>query len=226
MHYTFRPLRVVLNPLALITKVSPQPLLLRTKAFTQCFPLLCTFRGTTSLRLFSSRANKADLQAQLNLLEAEWLDSTHTQADIDEDQVDVITEDEALEQSDIETPTSFPKHKPIKIVLNEEDLVEKFVKGSGNGGQKINKTNSNVDLLHIPSGIRVQCQKTRSLSLNRKEARKLLIRKLDDMHNGDMSKSAQKIKKIQKKKANKARRTRQKYGATGDSPPAVPDSKQ
>ncbi|CAG8831835.1 13759_t:CDS:1, partial [Racocetra persica] len=43
----------------------------------------------------------------------------------------------------------------IKIVLNEKDLIESFVKGSGNGGQKINKTSNCVDLRHVPTGVRV-----------------------------------------------------------------------
>jgi protein subunit release factor B len=43
-----------------------------------------------------------------------------------------------------------------KIVLKNEELVETFVKGSGPGGQCINKRSSCVDLRHIPTGIRVQ----------------------------------------------------------------------
>ena len=40
-----------------------------------------------------------------------------------------------------------------RIVLKDEDIEENFVKGSGPGGQKINKTNSKVQLKHIPTGI-------------------------------------------------------------------------
>ena len=64
------------------------------------------------------------------------------------------------------TNNSIPKHtsstlsndkrEPSKIVINEADLIETFVKGSGHGGQKINTTSNCVDLRHIPTGIRVQ----------------------------------------------------------------------
>ncbi|SAL97364.1 hypothetical protein [Absidia glauca] len=111
-----------------------------------------------------------------------------------------------------------PTMKPIrqKIVLNDEDLVEKFVKGSGPGGQCINKRSSCVDLRHIPTGIRVQCQQTRSLQENRGIARKLLKEKLDDLWNGSLSKNSKKSSKIAKSKARNARRAKQKYGTPKD----------
>lgn len=62
--------------------------------------------------------------------------------------------------------------------LNEDDLEESFVRGSGPGGQSINKTSNNVQLLHKPSGIRVTCQETRSLQTNRMIARKNLVEKV------------------------------------------------
>lgn len=48
------------------------------------------------------------------------------------------------------------KKERQKIVLEDQDLVEKFIKGSGPGGQAINKRVSCVELKHIPTGIIVQ----------------------------------------------------------------------
>ena len=62
--------------------------------------------------------------------------------------------------------------------IEEEDLIERFVKGSGPGGQKINKTASCVFLKHVRSGIEVKCQGGRSLQDNRFEARKRLCEAL------------------------------------------------
>ncbi|OJT07256.1 Mitochondrial zinc maintenance protein 1, mitochondrial [Trametes pubescens] len=72
--------------------------------------------------------------------------------------------------------------------LKEADLEESFVRGSGPGGQSVNKTENNVQLLHKPTGLRVACQETRSLQQNRKIARKILLGKLDALYNPGLSK--------------------------------------
>ena len=95
--------------------------------------------------------------------------------------------------------------------LNEDEIEEKFVKGSGAGGQKVNKTSNRVILLHTPTGIRVECQDTRSLQQNRKIARKRLSLKIDALINGDASRVGQKATKAVTKKAkNKARNKRRR----------------
>jgi len=50
------------------------------------------------------------------------------------------------------------------------DVEERFVRGSGPGGQKINKTSSTVCLHHRPSGTTVRCQQERSQAANRELA--------------------------------------------------------
>jgi protein subunit release factor B len=49
--------------------------------------------------------------------------------------------------------------------VREEDIEEQFVRSSGAGGQKVNKTSSCVVLHHRPTGIRVKCQQERSQAL-------------------------------------------------------------
>lgn len=59
------------------------------------------------------------------------------------------------------------------------DVEERFVRGSGPGGQKINKTSSTVMLLHRPTGAEVRCQRERSQSANREAAWTELCAKIE-----------------------------------------------
>lgn len=61
----------------------------------------------------------------------------------------------------------------------EEDLEEKFVLGTGPGGQKINKTSICVFLKHRPTGVHVKCQSGRSREANREMARVLLCDQIE-----------------------------------------------
>ena len=94
--------------------------------------------------------------------------------------------------------------------IEESDLIEKFVQGSGSGGQKINKTSSCVYLKHIPTGKEVKCQKTRSLSLNRYYARVELCEEIEEELRGIKSKRQQEIEKIRRQKRRRSRKQRAK----------------
>src|SRR5882672_4057687 len=59
------------------------------------------------------------------------------------------------------------------------DVEERFVRGTGPGGQKINKTSSTVWLRHGPTGIEVRCQRERSQSANRELAWQELAGRLE-----------------------------------------------
>jgi peptide chain release factor len=94
-----------------------------------------------------------------------------------------------------------------KCNLLEIDLEEKFVKSGGSGGQKVNKTSSCVYLKHIPSGLSVKIQESRSQGLNRYYARKRLCELLENKRLGRESPEAKRIEKIRKQKARLRRRT-------------------
>ncbi|XP_017571818.1 probable peptide chain release factor C12orf65 homolog, mitochondrial [Pygocentrus nattereri] len=79
------------------------------------------------------------------------------------------------------------KYLPDLPVLNEDDLEEQFVRGSGPGGQATNKTSNCVVLKHVPTGVVVKCHKTRSVELNRKHAREIMREKLDIVYKGSDS---------------------------------------
>lgn len=66
-----------------------------------------------------------------------------------------------------------------EFVLHEGDLIERFARGSGPGGQHRNKTSSTVVLTHVPSGIEVRVD-GRSQWQNRQDARTELARRLSE----------------------------------------------
>ncbi len=71
------------------------------------------------------------------------------------------------------------KERMESLGIREEDISEKFVRSRGHGGQKVNKTSTCVYLKHIPTGIEVKCQESRSQPLNRFLARRLLADKIE-----------------------------------------------
>ncbi|KAI1901184.1 hypothetical protein AGOR_G00057570 [Albula goreensis] len=102
------------------------------------------------------------------------------------------------------------KKDSLKLpALNEEDLEEQFVRGSGPGGQATNKTSNCVVLKHIPSGIVVKCHQTRSVETNRKRAREILQEKLDVFSKGEESEVIKKRKEAEWRKQEKRRRAKE-----------------
>lgn len=96
------------------------------------------------------------------------------------------------------------------LEVREEDLLEKFIRGSGPGGQKINKTSSTVYIFHEPSGIEVKCQRTRSQSLNRYYARVSLCDQIEERILGEKSKREQEREKIRRQKRKRSKRAKEK----------------
>ncbi|TLD68853.1 peptide chain release factor-like protein [Phragmitibacter flavus] len=90
-----------------------------------------------------------------------------------------------------------------KLGVREEDLEESFVRGTGAGGQKINKTSSTVVLRHVVSGVEVRCQQQRSQSMNRLIARRELCDKLEQQR--EEARLAKRAVVEKKRRANRPR---------------------
>jgi protein subunit release factor B len=94
--------------------------------------------------------------------------------------------------------------------IKEDDLIEKFILGSGKGGQKINKTSSCVYLKHIPTGTEIKCQKERFREMNRFYARRELCDRLEEKIASKKSERQQMSEKIRRQKRRRSRRSKEK----------------
>ena len=94
--------------------------------------------------------------------------------------------------------------------ITETDLLEKFVRGSGAGGQKINKTSNCVFLKHLPSGVCIKCQMDRSREMNRFLARRELCDQLEAIRDGRAIAKTQAIEKMRRQKRPRSQRSKQR----------------
>ena len=97
-----------------------------------------------------------------------------------------------------------------KLEVYPQDIHEGFMRGSGAGGQKINKTSSAVYLKHLPTGVEVRMQQHRAQSLNRRSAFKLLILKVEELKMGKQSVLQKKIFKLRKQKMRRSKKSKEK----------------
>jgi peptide chain release factor len=94
--------------------------------------------------------------------------------------------------------------------VKPEDLVEKFIRAGGPGGQNVNKTSTAVYLKHLPTGIEVKMQQERSQALNRFLARRTLADKLEARLRGEQSAEAARVAKLRRQKRRRSRRAKEK----------------
>ena len=107
------------------------------------------------------------------------------------------------------------KHKALiermnQIGIKEEDLRESFIRSSGPGGQKVNKAASCVYLVHIPTGLFVKCQQSRSQALNRFLARRILFDRIERFRKGHITAERERIEKIRRQKRRRSKKTKEK----------------
>jgi protein subunit release factor B len=94
--------------------------------------------------------------------------------------------------------------------IREADIVEKFIRSGGHGGQNVNKVATCVYLKHLPTGFEVKCQQERSQALNRFLARRILVEKIESAILGKQSAEEQRIAKIRRQKRKRSKRAKEK----------------
>jgi len=101
-----------------------------------------------------------------------------------------------------------------ELSICEDDIEETFIRASGPGGQKTNKTSSCVSLRHIPTNIIVKCQQKRSQALNRFLARRHLLDQIERMQKGFVKEESLRVEKIRNRKRKRAKRAKKKKFAS------------
>lgn len=98
------------------------------------------------------------------------------------------------------------QQKMAEMGVYEADLIESFVRSSGNGGQHVNKTSTAVQLKHKPTGIQVTCMRERSQSVNRFLARRELLERIETA-SGVITPEMKRIDRLRKQKSRRRRRS-------------------
>jgi len=112
-------------------------------------------------------------------------------------------------------PVSIEKEKELlermqSLGLSEADFQETFIRSSGPGGQKVNKTATCVYLVHLPTGLSVKCQKTRSQAMNRFLARRILLERMERLQKGQADAERKRIEKLKRQKRKRSKRAQEK----------------
>ena len=105
------------------------------------------------------------------------------------------TEAQGRIQTSTATVAVLPEAEDVEIEINPADLKIETCKSSGAGGQHVNKTESAIRIIHMPTGIIVECQEERSQFKNRDKAMKMLRTKLYDI---ELSKQTEAIASARK----------------------------
>ena len=102
------------------------------------------------------------------------------------------------------------EEKMHSLGIRASDFEEHFIRSGGHGGQNVNKVSTCVVLKHLPTGLEVRCQRERSQSLNRFFARRLLVEKIEALHEGRESEKRKAIQKLRRQKRKRSKRAKDK----------------
>jgi len=98
----------------------------------------------------------------------------------------------------------------VSLGVHPGEVEERFVRGAGAGGQKINKTSSTVWLRHRATGVEARCQRERNQSVNRLLAWTDLAVKLEwrRQESANQAQAARELVRRQKRQKSRGQKVR------------------
>jgi|SRR6267143_3441433 len=92
-----------------------------------------------------------------------------------------------------------------ELGISESELEEIFARSGGPGGQNVNKVSTAVTLRHLPSGLRVTVQDSRSQALNRQLARERLLDAIEQRRRDERALELSRREKLRRQRSPRPR---------------------